>query len=135
MNLFIVLFILLASFAAMITTAYAREPYTIISMDEVAQRLNKPKVHILDVNVLELWEKHHLPGAVHVDSPDLTRFLPIDKTALIIFYCAGPMCSMAPAAAREAAMLGYRNIYVMEDGIQGWVMAGKPVEGAKTGKP
>jgi rhodanese-related sulfurtransferase len=30
-------------------------------------------------------------------------------------------------AAREAAKLGYRNVFVMPDGIFGWVKAGKPV--------
>jgi rhodanese-related sulfurtransferase len=32
------------------------------------------------------------------------------------------------AAAREAAKLGYTNVFVMPDGIQGWVKAGKKVE-------
>ncbi len=32
------------------------------------------------------------------------------------------------AAAREAARLGYPNAFVMPDGIQGWVKAGKPVQ-------
>jgi rhodanese-related sulfurtransferase len=31
-------------------------------------------------------------------------------------------------AAREAAELGYPNAFVMPDGIQGWVKAGKPVQ-------
>jgi rhodanese-related sulfurtransferase len=31
-------------------------------------------------------------------------------------------------AAREAAKLGYRNVFVMSDGISGWVKKGKPVE-------
>jgi rhodanese-related sulfurtransferase len=31
-------------------------------------------------------------------------------------------------AAREAAKLGYRKLYVMTEGISGWVTAGKPVE-------
>ncbi len=31
-------------------------------------------------------------------------------------------------AAREAAQLGYSSVFVMPDGIQGWVKAGKPVE-------
>jgi len=30
-------------------------------------------------------------------------------------------------AAREAAALGYTRIYVMPDGISGWLKAGKPV--------
>jgi rhodanese-related sulfurtransferase len=32
------------------------------------------------------------------------------------------------AAAREAVKLGYTNVFVMPDGIQGWVKAGKKVE-------
>ena len=32
------------------------------------------------------------------------------------------------AAARAAAKLGYTNVFVMPDGITGWVQAGKPVE-------
>jgi rhodanese-related sulfurtransferase len=30
-------------------------------------------------------------------------------------------------AAREAAKLGYRRLYVMPEGIHGWMKAGKPV--------
>lgn len=31
-------------------------------------------------------------------------------------------------AAREAAKLGYKRVFVMSDGIAGWVRQGKPVE-------
>lgn len=31
-------------------------------------------------------------------------------------------------AARAAVALGYKNVFVMPDGIQGWTKAGKPVE-------
>jgi rhodanese-related sulfurtransferase len=31
-------------------------------------------------------------------------------------------------AAREAVKLGYRKVFVMPDGILGWVQAGKKVE-------
>jgi len=30
-------------------------------------------------------------------------------------------------AARRAAALGYREIFIMPSGIQGWIKAGKPV--------
>ncbi len=30
-------------------------------------------------------------------------------------------------AARRAADLGYREIFIMPSGIQGWIKAGKPV--------
>jgi rhodanese-related sulfurtransferase len=31
-------------------------------------------------------------------------------------------------AARRAAALGYTKVFVMPDGIDGWIAAGKPVE-------
>jgi rhodanese-related sulfurtransferase len=31
-------------------------------------------------------------------------------------------------AARRAAELGWKNVFVMPDGIDGWVQAGKPIE-------
>ena len=30
-------------------------------------------------------------------------------------------------AARRAADLGYREVFIMPSGIQGWVKAGKPI--------
>ena len=35
------------------------------------------------------------------------------------------------SAAREAAQLGYVNVWVMPDGIQGWVKAGRKTDSGK----
>ena len=35
-------------------------------------------------------------------------------------------------AARAAVALGYKNVYIMSAGIQGWQKAGKPVEKGDT---
>jgi rhodanese-related sulfurtransferase len=104
----------------------AGDYFQTISMDEVARVMNRPGVALLDLNVPELWEKYHLPGAVHVDSADIARFLPADKGATLIFYCAGPLCSASGMAANESVLLGYRRVYVMNDGIFGWVRSGYP---------
>jgi rhodanese-related sulfurtransferase len=90
--------------------------------------MNRTNVAVLDVNVQEVWEKHHIPGAVHIVSEDLTKYLPADKSATLIFYCAGPMCRASATAANDSIMLGYRRVYVMTDGIFTWVKAGYPVE-------
>jgi len=38
------------------------------------------------------------------------------------------------AAATEAVRLGYTRVYVMPEGIFGWINAGKPVEKSKAQK-
>jgi len=104
--------------------------FQVIPVAEVARIMNKPGVAILDVNVPEVWEKNHIPGAVHVDSDDLAKFLPADKKATLIFYCAGPMCSESALAANQSVMLGFRHVYVMPEGIFGWTRLGYPAVGA-----
>ncbi len=112
------------------TTTFAGDYYQPVPMEEVARLMKSPGVAFLDVNAQEVWEKHHIPGAVHITSPDIARYLPKDKQTVLIFYCAGPLCEASGIAANLSVMLGFRRVYVMRDGIFAWVKAGYPVESA-----
>lgn len=83
----------LAGVAALALTARparaGEDGYAVISAGEVEQMLGAPDVKIYDVNVDELWEKHHLPGALHLGK-DLASQLPADKSTRLVFYCSGP---------------------------------------------
>ncbi len=113
----------------------ADDYYQPIPMSEVARFMNQPDVVVLDVNVEEVWMQVHIPGAVHVTSPDIAKYLPQDRKSLLIFYCAGPLCNASGSAANRAVILGFRRVYVMRDGIFAWKKAGYPVEsGYRAGK-
>ena len=113
---------------------FAGDFFQPIPMAEVARLKNRPGVTVLDVNPQDVWEKHHIPGAVHVESGGLDKYLPADKSSMLIFYCAGPLCRESANAANDSIMLGYRRVYVMTDGIFTWVKAGYPVESSSPGK-
>ena len=104
------------------------EPFQLIGAEQVEKMMSARDVRIYDVNIDELWEKFHLPGAIHVGVRDLPSTLPADKTMKLVFYCTGPKCMSSHSAALEATKLGYENVFVMNDGIGGWLKAGKPVE-------
>jgi len=70
--------------------AAKEEGFALLPMAEVEKVLGSTGVHVFDVNVPELWQKHHLPGAVHVTGKDLGPLLPADRAARIIFYCTNP---------------------------------------------
>ena len=114
--------------------AQADDYFQVIPVHEVARIMNRPGVVLLDLNVPEIWAKNHIPGAVHIDSPEIASFLPKDKSSTLIFYCASPMCSASALAANQSVLLGYRRVFVMPDGIAGWVRLGYPVEAALPGK-
>lgn len=113
-------------------------PATSISADyfqpvpilEVLRVKDRSDVVLFDVNPQDVWEKHHIHGAVHITGDDLfLKSLPKDKKTTLIFYCAGPLCRESADFANRAIIYGgYRNVYVMTDGIFTWVKAGYPVE-------
>jgi hypothetical protein len=66
------------------------EGFSLMPMDQVEKLLGKPGVAFLDANIPELWEKHRLPGAVHITGRDLAPLLPADKGTQLVFYCSNP---------------------------------------------
>ena len=71
-----------------------------------------------------------VPGALLIDAPRSmdVDLLPPSRDAALVFYCSGPTCMAAPAAAAIALNAGYHDVSVMRAGIRGWVGAGEPVE-------
>lgn len=121
-------FILLLILLFLPTVLFADDYFQPIPMSEVARLMKRPDVMVFDVNVQELWVEHHIPGSVHIDSPDIARFLPADKKTILIFYCSGPLCRASADAANASIVLGFRRVFVMTDGIFNWLKAGYPVE-------
>lgn len=120
--------LLLSAFTAVApcSTPAEGEHYSFVSLREAHDLYGKPGVFFIDVNEPEVYERYHIPGSTPVTSEDLQRFLPADKQATLVFYCAERRCTASHAAAHEAVKLGYTHIFVMPEGIFVWVNAGLP---------
>jgi rhodanese-related sulfurtransferase len=68
----------------------ADEPFQLVTAEQVEKMLGARDVKVYDVNIDELWEKYHLPGALHVGARALESILPSDKGTRLVFYCSGP---------------------------------------------
>ena len=66
-----------------------------------------------------------VPGAILLSGYEFeSSELPADTNTELVFYCYSEQCSAAPQAAGHAMELGYTNVSVMPQGIQGWTEAG-----------
>lgn len=86
---------------------------------------------VFDANGQDTREKYGvIPGAKLLSSyRDYgASELPANRSQRIVFYCHSPMCSAAAEAARRAVAWGYRDVWVMTDGIRAWTEAGLPVD-------
>jgi len=79
----------------------------------------KGSYFLFDTRPAAGFQRGAIPGAASLPYP-LTAGLPANKNALLVFYCDGASCSLAPATAAKAKELGYTRVKVYRDGVSGW---------------
>ena len=115
----------LALAAASIVNAH---PASVLSLNDVRALMDrKEAVYIYDANDRESYLNGHIPGARWVQYNAVTAAqLPPTKDAKLIFYCYNAQCGASNQAAEQAISLGFRNVWRMPEGIQGWREAKMP---------
>jgi rhodanese-related sulfurtransferase len=97
-----------------------------ISVAELARRLNEKDLFVYDVNGEKLFRQGHVRGARRVLHDDITTAtLPENKAAALVFYCTEG-CGSSRGVAKDAMKRGYKNVYFMPAGIDGWTAAAMP---------
>jgi rhodanese-related sulfurtransferase/DNA-binding HxlR family transcriptional regulator len=94
---------------------------------ELARRLKRGDVVVLDVRPVQEFQAGHIAGARSVPIAELGRRLKeIPKTRQIVAYCRGRYCVFADEAVRSLRGKGYKALR-LEDGFPEWRAAGLPV--------
>jgi rhodanese-related sulfurtransferase len=100
-----------------------------------AMRIWRDKAALfVDAREAEFYRQGHIPGAVNVsidplgeDIMDQAKKLPKDR--LLVVYCSDIACPKSKELADSLKQLGFGQLRVMVEGLEGWVKAGGPVEG------
>ena len=122
---------LLTSFGSM---AKAAAKFQKVESATVSQWLNAKTsgLYLLDANNTGTRKEYGtVPGAKLLPSYskyNVAQELPQDKDAKLVFFCANEQCSASHKAAEKAMSSGYKNVYVMTDGIMGWKKNGFPTK-------
>jgi rhodanese-related sulfurtransferase/DNA-binding MarR family transcriptional regulator len=112
-----------------LTGAYLgdREELDASTREQLATRLRRGDVVVLDVRPEPEFRAGHVAGAASVPVGELRRRLrTLPKDADVVAYCRGPYCVYADDAVRELRRRGFRARR-LEDGFPEWRRAGLPV--------
>lgn len=91
---------------------------------------------VIDAREMEAFDKGHIPGACDVfDDEIMSLAKNFDKNLNICVYGPGqatPSPSMADRLAGDAAKkfmdMGFKNVCVLNGGLEGWAASGKRVD-------
>jgi len=98
-----------------------------VGRDELAARLARGEVVLLDVRPTAEYAAGHIAGARSVPVGELHRYLSaLPAGADVVAYCRGPYCVRADEAVRELSRRGMRA-QRLADGFPEWKRAGLPV--------
>ena len=100
---------------------------TLVSRDEIEERLARGEVFLIDVRPAVEYAAGHLPGAIHIPLEELPRRLDeIPRDRPVITYCRGEYCLFADEAV---ALLRRHGIAAarLEGGWPEWLVEGRPV--------
>lgn len=103
---------------------------------EEAGRIVEEGMHFLfDARAPEAFAKQRLPGAMNLYSEAFDEFFPQYAMMLvpeqpILVYCSGKACDESLLVGKHLAELGFTNLVLFAAGMEGWLAAGLPTEGA-----
>ena len=105
----------------------ARDGLETIDRNELARRIRRGDIVILDVRPEAEFTSGHIVGAASVPITELRKHMKaLPKDAEVVAYCRGPYCVYADDAVRELNRRGYRARRLV-DGFPEWKRAGLPV--------
>ncbi len=104
-----------------------------VSADELAARLARGQVVVLDVRPLVEYEAGHIAGAVSAPMETLALQQPtLSRRREVVAYCRGPYCVYAGDAVRLLRARGVRARR-LDVGFPEWRRAGLPIEVGERG--
>ena len=104
-----------------------RRGIDLVDRAELAARLKRREVLVLDVRPASEYAAGHITGARSVPITELRRHLrALPKNPEVVAYCRGPYCVYADDAVRELNRRGFRARRLI-DGFPEWKRAGLPV--------
>lgn len=82
---------------------------------------------VVDARDRVQYAQEHLPGSINIPYVDIRpgALLP-PRDARIVVYCSDEDCPISRYAYQSLQQLGYRDVYDMQAGLQGWKAAGYP---------
>ena len=98
-----------------------------VTLGELRRRLRDGSATVIDVRPREEYQAGHIPGALSLPVPELSRRLgELPRRREIIAYCRGPYCLFSLDAVTLLRKKGFRARRAHE-GLPDWRLAGLPV--------
>lgn len=90
------------------------------------------KAIIIDARSEKDFSNGHIPGAINISVKNFDNYIEkifeLPQDTLLIIYCEGIHCNLSHQLAERLKTFGFKNLWIMYEGIEGWLKRNLPVE-------
>lgn len=87
---------------------------------------------IIDARSEQDYASGHIPNSINISAKNFDNYIEkvfeIPQDTLMIIYCEGIHCNLSHQLAEKLKTFGYKNIWIMYEGIEGWQKKNLPIE-------
>jgi rhodanese-related sulfurtransferase len=97
------------------------------SPQQLAERIDKDEIRVIDVRTIDEWNQGHIEQAEHFPLSEILadRFPHVGKEEALVLQCkSGYRSNIAASIARQA---GYKHVKSLAGGVFAWSNAGYPL--------
>lgn len=116
--------------------AKLRQEIKEISVHELADKLDKGEITLVDIRGRDEWDQGNIKGSAHIPRGFLELQIETrqaNRRKPVAVMCAGGVRSLL--GARDLQTMGYKNVVSVAGGFSGWKNAGYPFEVPRTLTP
>ena len=111
--------------------------YKVITLDQLKRLLVAGRGVLIDARSEEDFLKGHIKGSRNVPGqyPEnhFAELAQIPRDSLVVIYCNNPECHLGRMLGEFMHVMEFNNIVLYDDGWDGWVHSGMPVDSTTKG--
>jgi rhodanese-related sulfurtransferase len=116
----------------------AEQVYRIISITQLNQLLSAGHMLLIDARDSAAYRKGRIDGARNIfglaADEHFAELAPMPRDTLVVIYCNNPECHLGRMLAEFMGAIGFKRLYLYDDGFDGWEKAKMPVDSASPGR-
>ncbi|MBA4313653.1 MAG: hypothetical protein C0417_13595 [Chlorobiaceae bacterium] len=113
----------------------SKEYYTVITLSQLQRLLKENRGLLIDARNAEDYMQGHIGNAINIPALEIdnhfSEIVAIPRDTLMLLYCNNADCDLAHLLADFLRDLEFKKIYIYENGWDGWIKAGMPVDNSK----
>jgi rhodanese-related sulfurtransferase len=111
------------------------DTYNIITLSQFTRLLDAGHNMLIDARDEDAYKKARIKGARNIPGLSADKYFPelapMPRDTMVLIYCNNPDCHLGRMVAEFMQAIGFKRLYLYDDGWDGWEKAKMPVDSSQ----